>query len=158
MDANLTYQKSAKGLDEIRSRRFRLPKRPRVLLILVDGRTPLDLVLSQARALGIEDSTVYELISAGFIEPVPSNAMGPDSDPAVQGDVAERFARAQQLMNDSIVNALGFRALFFTLRLERCATLADLQALMPDYQRALGRGGDPAEVGVLTSRLRALLA
>jgi len=157
VDANLTYQKSAKGLDEIRSRRYRLPKRPRVLLILVDGRTPLDLVLSQARALGIEDSTVYELISAGFIEPVPSGMAGTEADPAMNGDAAERFARAQRLMNDSIVNALGFRALFFTLRLERCATLADLQALLPEYQKALSRGGDSAEVGVLTSRLRALL-
>jgi hypothetical protein len=36
-------------------------------------------------------------------------------------------------MNDTIVDTLGIRAFGSTLRLERCATRADLVALLPDY-------------------------
>jgi hypothetical protein len=157
VDLNQIYQKSAKGLEEIRSRRHRLPKHPRVLLILVDGRTPLETVLGQARALGIEDSTVFELIAEGFIEQVARSSGDLAYDPAVQGDPGERFRLAQALMNDSMVNALGLRALFFTLKLERCSTLEDLQALLPSYQAALLKAGEDAQVRVLTTRLKSLI-
>ncbi|MDE3011248.1 MAG: hypothetical protein KGI67_10210 [Pseudomonadota bacterium] len=155
MDLGQIYQKTEKGYEEIRSRRFKLPKRPRTLLILVDGRTPLDLVLGQARALGIEDSTVFELIGQGFIAPLGAGAVEAglaDSDPE------ERFRSTQRFMNESVVNALGLRALFFTLKLERCASLSDLRELMPAYQQALAKAGDPVQAEVLTARLQLLLA
>lgn len=165
VDLTQIYQKTDKGVEEIRSRRYKLPKRPRILLILVDGKTPLDVVLGQARALGIEDSTVMDLIDEGFIAaqsaPVAAGAgatagVVDEFDEAT--DPEERFRVAQRFMNESIVNVLGLRALFFTLKLERCATLGDLQDLAPAYEQALQKTGDFAQAEVLIGKLRRLLA
>jgi len=157
VNRKLIYQKTAMGVEEIQSRRYKLPKRPRMLLILVDGRTPLDIVLTQAHALGIEDSAVYELIEAGFIAPLAAAGPGGDGELLAAGDPDTRFRLAQRFMNETAVNALGLRALFFTLKLERCATLADLQALLEDYRRAMLKGGEPAEAAVLVAKVRSLI-
>lgn len=151
------YQKTAMGLEEIQSRSYKLPKRPRLLLILVDGRTPLDIVLTQAHALGIEDSAVYELIEAGFIAPLAS-AGAATEEPLASADPETRFRAAQRLMNETAVNALGLRALFFTLKLERCATLEDLQALVEDYRRVMLKGGDANGAAVFVAKVRSLIA
>jgi hypothetical protein len=60
-------------------------------------------------------------------------------------------------MNDTIVDALGIKAFFFTLKLERCANLADLQELMDDYSKAMEKnmGGDMAQLAI--RRVRDLL-
>ena len=58
---------------------------------------------------------------------------------------------------DAIVDALGMRAFVFTLRLERCATRADLAALLPDYSQALTKKLDRNTVSALLDRTRELL-
>jgi hypothetical protein len=155
MNPSQIYQKTSKGVEEIRSRRFKLPKRPRILLILVDGKTPLDVVLGQAHALGIEDSVFLDLISEGFIAALSSLPGELDIDGG--GDTDERFRSAQRFMNESIVNALGLRAIFFTLKLERCSNLTDLNGLVEAYHQALSKSGDVAQAEVLTSKVRSLL-
>ena len=57
----------------------------------------------------------------------------------------DQLRAAQKLMNDAAVDAMGFKALFFTLKLERCFTREDLQALLPEFTRLMatltaGRG------------------
>lgn len=157
---NLThiYQKTNKGFEEIRSRRYKLPKKPRVLLILVDGKTPLDVVLGQARALGIEESVVGELIAEGFISlQAPLSAAVERAFPG-DHDAEDSFRTAQRFMNESVVNALGVRAIFFTMKLERCATLADLRGLLDAYERALAKSGDPVYTEILTAKARSLVS
>jgi len=60
-------------------------------------------------------------------------------------------------MNDTIVDTLGIRAFVFTLRLERCATRADLKALLPDYVRFVTKKLGQPDAAVLIERSRELL-
>ena len=60
-------------------------------------------------------------------------------------------------MNDTIVDTLGIRAFVFTLRLERCATRADLKALLPDYERSVTKKLGQSDATVLIERSRELL-
>ena len=70
---------------------------------------------------------------------------------------AERFRIAQKLMNDSVVDALGIRAFFFTLKLEKAATVADLRALLPDFDKAITKGSGDATARILGVRAREIL-
>jgi hypothetical protein len=70
---------------------------------------------------------------------------------------AARYLAAQKLMNDSAVDALGFRAFFFTLKLERSFNCDDLRATLPDFSKALSKGKDPAAAALIEARVRVLL-
>ena len=60
-------------------------------------------------------------------------------------------------MNDAVVDALGFRAFFFTLKLEKCFSRADLAALLPDYDAPVKKGNDPEVARLMSQRARDLL-
>ena len=78
--------------------------------------------------------------------------------PSAAGTDAERFRLAVKFMNVTAVDALGLRAFFFTLKLEKCGTQADLLALLPDYLRLVQRGSGQATAMVLEARLRKMLS
>ncbi len=60
-------------------------------------------------------------------------------------------------MNETIVDTLGIRAFFFTLKLERCVTADDLIVLLPAYTEALMQKLDRDLVRALVERTRELL-
>jgi hypothetical protein len=72
-------------------------------------------------------------------------------------DPAARFRMAQQFMNDTAVNALGIKAFFFTLKLERCANVNDLKDLVEPYRAAIAKASGAAEANVLTGRVKEML-
>lgn len=61
-------------------------------------------------------------------------------------------------MNETVVDVLGIRAFFFTLRLERCATLADLSALLTDFATALAKKLDAEAARALVQHARELVS
>jgi hypothetical protein len=60
-------------------------------------------------------------------------------------------------MIETVVNALGVRAFFITLKLDKCSNRADLSALLEDYAKAIAKGSGPEEAEVLTARVREML-
>jgi hypothetical protein len=60
-------------------------------------------------------------------------------------------------MNDTAVDALGFRVIFFTLKLEKCFTVADLRALLPEFSMSLGKARGESYADRVTDQLRGLL-
>lgn len=64
-----------------------------------------------------------------------------------------RFRAAKDFMNNAVVNALGMRAFFFTLKLERAGNVADLRELVKPFKDAITKGTSEAEAEVLTQRL-----
>jgi hypothetical protein len=60
-------------------------------------------------------------------------------------------------MNVTIVDALGLKSFFFTLKLERAGTVADLRELADAYGTALEKGGSKEEARVLLERLKGML-
>jgi hypothetical protein len=64
---------------------------------------------------------------------------------------------AQKFMNDTAVNALGIKAFFFTLKLEKCATVDDLRELVEPYRAAIAKGSGPDEAEVMARRVLEML-
>ena len=60
-------------------------------------------------------------------------------------------------MNVSVVNALGLKSFFFTLKLERAGNVADLRELVEAYKAAIAKASGQAEAEVLTERLLEML-
>ena len=56
-------------------------------------------------------------------------------------------------MNNAVVNALGMRAFFFTLKLERAGNVADLRELVKPFKDAITKGTSEAEAELLTQGL-----
>ena len=73
-------------------------------------------------------------------------------------DEFTRFRAAKDLMNITVVDALGIRAFFFTLKLERAGNLADLRELVGPYRDAIAKGSGAEEARVFTERLNSMLS
>jgi hypothetical protein len=167
VNENQVYIKTALGSQELLSRARRLPSRVRTLLILVDGVQTLAQLQAAAAQLSAPEASVQLLIEQGLIEAKPRTSAraaaaasaGLDVDLVAEPGLTEaaRYLAAQKLMNDSAVDALGLRAFFFTLKLERSFNCDDLRATLPDFSRALSKGKDPATAALIEAQVRVLL-
>lgn len=169
------YTKTSAGTDEVRARARKLPQRLRTMLIMVDGTADVAKLRQAAATLGAPDDFLQVLLSAGLIEhrnaasqalqatpaapPAQPSAATPvrNEAPLPTASEADRFRAAQKFMNDSAVDAMGLRAFFFTLKLEKCYTLADLRQLLPEFAKAVTKGTGPDVGRLLESRARELL-
>lgn len=157
MIAAARYTKTPKGQEEITARHNNLRGKMRTMLILIDPAKPAEALLDQGVRIGVPPDFLDTLVREGYVAAVgtvPANLETMDAP----GDEAARFRQAKGFMNETVVAALGIRAFMFTLRLERCATRVDLEALMPDYQKALRKVASEPEANALEERMRELLA
>jgi len=151
--------RTAAGNDEIKERRFKLNPKQRALLILIDGSRTAAFHREQARRLGLPADALDQLQGLGLVGE-PETAAPSTAEPTA-GAVSEsvrRFMAARQLMNDAVVDALGLRAFFFTLKIERTGNLDDLRGLLPEYTRQLRRAHGPEVADELIGRAGQLLA
>ena len=100
------------------------------------------------------------LIRDGYIAAVEGTGSAPAATPSreVSKDELARFRAAKTFINETIVDALGVRAFFFTLKLERCSTRADLARLLPDYAKAIAKFRGEAETRLLVERATELVS
>ena len=156
------FARTEKGHDEIVQGRRNLRGKTRTLLFLIDPTKSAEQIEQQAAQIGASYDELTALISGGYVvelaaeSPTPAN----DASAAPLGgagalDEVGRFRIAKAFMNDTIVDALGIRAFVFTLRLERCATRADLKTLLPDYTQMLTK--KRRDAAVVVERTRELL-
>ena len=103
----------------------------------------------------VREGYVTPIGGGGTPAPEAANDAGSST---VSVDELGQFRAAKSFMNETVVNALGIRAFMFTLRLERCVTRADLEALMPDYHKALRKAATEPEAKAIEARMRELLA
>ena len=176
MDPSATIFKTAKGVEEIETKKFKLSVRTRTLLILVDGVKKLNAIREMAVKLGLPPGLIDELIEQGFVEvksapaavrlvaagdasgadgnPTPS---APATEPAPMANEHEKFRVAKKFINDAIVNSLGIKAFFFTLKLEKCGTRQELSELLEPFSNALAKSRGVQESALLTQHARDLL-
>ena len=175
MEPKTIVVKTAQGVEEIETKKYKLPSRTRTLLILVDGVKTLATMRDMAAKLGLPPAQIDELIQQGFVEvkSVPAavvrvSAPVPGADGSAAPTVAaaappamaneyEQFRIAKKFMNDTIVNSLGIKAFFFTLKLEKCGTRQELLELLEPYSKALAKSSGVQEEAILTERARELL-
>lgn len=172
--------KTEKGSTVVKSRDRELTPRLRSMLIMADGRQTVAQLQSAAAQVGAPDDFLQTLLDLGLVQLRTVNpsrggntARGGEpaavaaapalaaetraAPPADAADAASRLRAAQKFMNDAVADALGVRAVFFTLKLERCFTREDLQALLPEFTRLLTKAKGEAGAAALEQRARALL-
>jgi hypothetical protein len=168
MSVATVYRKTTKGNEEIKSKQGHLDRKLRPLLILVDGRRSADAITALAAGIGVHESALKQLEAEGYIEPLrlrseaakPAAAVAPRG-PGTLSSVAppstlsapttgtleaarprtslERYRDGTQYMNETVSDALGVRALFFVLKIERCSSPMDLIQLLPDFEKAVAK-------------------
>jgi hypothetical protein len=161
MSAGDIYGKSQLGIQEVSNRKLKLAPRIRTMLILVDGQAPVFLLKEEAQKVGAAPDFLEQLEALGLIVKLGHISSQDTKNEELQengtAEDFERFRSIKDFMNVSIVNSLGIKSFFFTLKLERASNLDELRSLIEPYKEAIAKGSGEAEAEVLTQRLVALL-
>jgi hypothetical protein len=163
MAAGTVYRKTARGAAEVKDRKLKLNPRVRTMLILIDGALPEFMLKEDAARVGAPADFLEQLVAAGLIEraeaaaaPGPARAATPAAQAAAP-DEFTRFRQAKDFMNATVVDALGIKSFFFTLKLERASVVADLRELAEPYREALAKAEGEEHAAVMAARLKEML-
>jgi hypothetical protein len=152
------FERTEKGQVEISQSKKSLPAKLRTVLFLVDPTKDASEIQRQILLMGAPANALTELVTGGYVAPVTEfNAPLKESTRSIEDQIAH-FRVAKAFMNETIVDALGIRAFMFTLKLEKCATGADLATLLPDYTQAMLKKVDREAVRAMVERARELIA
>jgi hypothetical protein len=160
MNAGDIYVKTDLGLQEVGTRKMDLSHRLRCALILVDGKHPFSVLQREARKLSAPEDFIEQLMALNLVarkEGIAIGAIATTGEPAAADDEFARFRVAKEFMSSTIVDALGIKSFFFTLKLEKMSTRADLKGMLGDYTKAMTKamGSDVAQV--MVGRVEAML-
>jgi hypothetical protein len=164
------FVKTSAGTEEVKARSRQLPQRLRTMLIMVDGMRTVAQLREAAATLAVPGDFLATLLEQGLIEARLSRSAARAAAKAAAAEPAtapmpaeveltepERFRAAQKFMNDSVVDALGLRAFFFTLKIEKASTCDDLRGLIPEFTKAIEKSGGEELGKALTVHARAML-
>lgn len=132
-----TYNKTDKGREEISARTYGLQSRMRTLLVMIDGRHPMEELLPKVMGLGLDASAVTDLLTQGFIEEgewVPP----PPALPSEQ-ELAAQYQQARAFYERTIEPTLGQRGHILEVKLEAAQTLEDLKAMRITFFEMVNR-------------------
>ena len=150
------YDKTAKGREEIATRKYHLAPRLRTLLVLVDGHKPEEELLRNVAGLGLTASALQDLLAQELIvlttsyAVMPETAAEPASAPAlVEATSLPTMSQVQQFQsvydfyNKTIKSTIGLRGFTLQLKVEKAGTIDELRDLRDPYleavQKAKGR-------------------
>ena len=158
MAAGDIYRKTEQGQAEVKSRKLRLAPRVRTMLILIDGTQPEFMLKEEGQRVGAPPDFLQQLVSAGLIERVAGGVTpSPATAPAANADEFTRFREAKNFMNVTVVDALGIKSFFFTMKLEKASVRSDLADLADDYHKAIAKAEGEEAAAVLSARLKEML-
>ncbi|MBP1206295.1 hypothetical protein JOD97_004368 [Duganella sp. 1411] len=149
------YDKTAKGKEEIATRKYQLATRLRTLLVQIDGRRTEEELLRNVAGLGLGASALAELVEHGYIvlatsyaslaEPAPAEP-APAQPPLPEPAQIAQFQSIYDFYNKTIKNTIGLRGFTLQLKVEKASSVADLRELRQPYVEAVqkARGGETA--------------
>jgi hypothetical protein len=157
MDKLAVYQKTTKGRDEIATRAHKLPARERSVLIMVDGRIPLQRILHALRHLAEVEKHFADLIERGFIEPVATSTPATagkhgKAEPPLSAEHAGQpqasLSSAKRFAARFLLDELGPDAETIVLRIEGCDKVEEVRPALEKARELLRaiRGRDSAEL------------
>ena len=153
--------KTAAGRRELSERRHALHARQRTLLIAIHGEHTLQELRRQFQGLGDVDAIIGDLYGAGLVEPqsvAAAIAPGAATETMAPEETITPVQLARQFMNETAVAALGLRAFLFTLKIEKCYSKQELEALFPEYRRVMGKARNAPYAQAMVQRAEAMLA
>jgi hypothetical protein len=146
MDLNAVLAKTAKGEEEIATRKYKLDMRMRALLIMVNGKsTAAEL---QQKFGQMDDITVRldQLIAGGYIAATggaPARAAAPAATPGPSAGFEAARAQLSRIVSDT----LGPAAEGICIKLEECESAQELKNFLDTrratLEAAFGRRGAP---------------
>ncbi len=143
-DSSIVYEKTAKGVEEIQTRKNNLPQKFRTLLIVVDGKKTRESILNQFSTLEGPAAALDELEQKGFIAK-KADVLAPSV--LSPGEKLERAKMAKSFMINTLNDAVGAMGLSLIESLRACETLDELQSHLENYLYAIksGRGKSTAD-------------
>lgn len=168
------YDKTAKGKEEIATRKYQLAPRLRTLLVLIDGRRGEDELLRNVAGLGLGASALAELLEHGYIvlatsyvalaeEPLPAELSLAEPAPAAQAQQSAQAAQIAQFQsiydfyNKTIKNTIGLRGFTLQLKVEKASSVAELRELRHPYIEAVQKARGSETAAALARQLDQLL-
>ena len=134
MNPQSVLSKTAKGKEEIDTRKYKLDQRQRMLLITVNGKLTAGELVAQFAKSGDVGPLLDQLLKDGFIQQA--------LDPVAQ------LQRARKEISSSLSSALGPDADAITMKVEAAKTLDELRAYLESRRdmldTALGKARAPA--------------
>src|SRR3954471_23506981 len=129
------HAKTALGTQELRSRNIKMTPRLRMMLVMIDGQTDDETLRGEAAKVGAPADFLEQLLRLGLIAPVGAGA---PPTPVAMSDT-DRFVAAKEMMTTGASGFMGLKTFFFILKLEKCGSVADLRALLPDFVAAIAK-------------------
>ncbi len=143
MNLKAILSKTAKGLEEIETRRHKLDQRSRALLIVVNGKSSAAELLKKFEQMGDVSPMLEQLLADGFIAQGAGAAASPAAAVPPQADFKAVRAQLSRAMTD----ALGPDGDVITEQIEACRTAQDLKNYLDTkramLEAALGRKSAP---------------
>jgi hypothetical protein len=141
MDLNAILSKTAKGTEELETRKHRLDARKRALLIVVNGKATAAELMKKFEAMGDISPMLEQLVAEGFVAagagagaPAPAPAAAQDDFPALRGQIVRMITDALGPGGDAIAE-----------KLEACRSRQELKNYLDTrramLEAALGRRG-----------------
>ena len=158
------YDKTAKGKEEIATRKYQLAPRLRALLVLIDGRRAEEELLRNVAGLGLGASALAELLEHGYIVPATGYAAlveepAPAEPPLQSAQIAQiaQFQSIYDFYNKTIKNTIGLRGFTLQLRVEKASSVAELRELRHAYIEAVQKARGSETAAALARQLDQLL-
>jgi hypothetical protein len=123
MNPASVLSKTAKGREEIETRKYKLDQRQRMLLITVNGKLSVAELVAQFRKSGDATPLLDQLVRDGYVEEA--------RDPAAQ------LARAKKELVGMIAEALGPSGDDIAIKIEAAKSLDDLRAYLESRRNML---------------------
>ncbi|HEX8955546.1 MAG TPA: hypothetical protein VF798_04695 [Burkholderiaceae bacterium] len=177
--AQLVFDKTPKGQEEIATRKHGLPSRLRSLLVLVDGKTNVEGLVKKVAGLGLNEESIAELLEQEYIAPhegaasiqapPPAQAKPPAPAPVTSAPEASpattvlpegetQFEALYHFYTTTIKSTLGLRGFAMQMKVERCANIDDFRALRQTYVEAVQKSKGDEMARSLGARLDQLLS
>jgi len=147
----LIWAKTDAGRAEVQARALVKERAQRNLLLVIDGKTPDDVLL--ARIVGISAADFEMLASLGLIEAVAAPAPPPRPAPAAGATVVDidvsghSYAALRGAIGKLISKELGMRGFALSMVLDESVTIEDLKEVAQRVVKQIGdrKGPEAAE-------------
>ncbi len=140
MEAGELYFKTDAGKQEIQDRGHRLPSSLRSLLLMVDGQRDQAQLRELISGLHAPDDALEQLVVMGLVgrgETSLPMALAPLPGEVTMPAEFGRYRRLYEIVSDTVRRHLGLKGYFMQLKVEKCADVDALLALLPEIATAL---------------------
>jgi hypothetical protein len=162
------YFKTDAGRQEIQDRGRKLPASLRSLLLMVDGQRDQTQLRDLMTGLHAPDDALEQLLVMGLVKrnepaaatPPPAPALAVAATGPLPGEVKlpadfGRYRSLYEIVTDTVRRHLGLKGYFLQLKVEKCADVDALLALLPEVATALTKAKDHTFASEWLARTRA---